>query len=147
MAAPQIAGPRSRHDGRNEMPAQGRIPTLELDHSRGNGRCRRDGVVGGALGEARLTTQLSNWDERTDRGLTVARPLSVASQDRQYLRGPLGRLLEGRPVAAVVEQHEVPIGNVVQHRDADLERHHPIVAPVDQQDGRLDSRELARTPL
>jgi len=30
-------------------------------------------------------------------------------------------------VAAVVEQHEVPIGNVVEECDTDLERHHPVV--------------------
>jgi hypothetical protein len=29
-------------------------------------------------------------------------------------------------VASVVEQHEVPIGNVVEDRDADLERHHRV---------------------
>jgi hypothetical protein len=52
-------------------------------------------------------------------------------QEREYLQGPLGRLLERRPVPAVVEKHEVPIGNVVEDRDADLEGHHPVVVPVD----------------
>ena len=54
---------------------------------------------------------------------------SVAAQEREDLRDPLVRLLEGRPVRAVIEQHEVPIGNVVQDRDRDLERLHPVVAP------------------
>jgi hypothetical protein len=40
-------------------------------------------------------------------------------------------------VAAVVEQHEARVGNVTEDRDADLERHHPVVSPVDQQDRRL----------
>ena len=50
-------------------------------------------------------------------------------------------------MAAVVEQHEVPIGNVVEDRDADLEGHHPVVAPVDQQDGRLDAGEVLRVVM
>jgi len=58
------------------------------------------------------------------------------------LRGPLGRLLEGGQWAAIVEKHEARVGYVVQDRDADLERHHPVVPPVDQQDGRLDAREV-----
>jgi hypothetical protein len=32
-------------------------------------------------------------------------------------------------VSAIVEQHEVPIGDVVEDRDRDLKGHHPIVAP------------------
>jgi hypothetical protein len=49
---------------------------------------------------------------------------------------------KGGPVAAIVEKHEVPIGDVVQNRNADLERHRPVVPPVDQQDGRLDAGEV-----
>jgi hypothetical protein len=32
--------------------------------------------------------------------------------------------------------------NVVQDHDADLGRHHPVVPPVDQHDGRLDAGEV-----
>ena len=39
---------------------------------------------------------------------------------------------------AIVEQHEARIGDVVEDRDRDLEGHHPVSPPVDQQDGRLD---------
>src|SRR6266446_9484507 len=60
------------------------------------------------------------------------RPPSVAAQKGQHLRGPLGRLLEGRPVPAIVEQHQARVRDVVQDRDADLEGDHAIVAPVDQ---------------
>ena len=63
-------------------------------------------------------------------------------QEREDLRGPLGRLLEGRPVPAIVEQHEARVGDVVEDCDADLEGHHPVVAAVDQQDGRLDAGEI-----
>ena len=45
-------------------------------------------------------------------------------------------------MAAIVEQHEARVGDVVQNRDADLEGHHPVVAPVDQEDGRLDLGEV-----
>ena len=85
-----------------------------------NGRLRRKSVVGGALEAARRTTELSNWGERT------------------HSAG----FLERRPVPGVVEQHEVPIGNVVQDRDADLEGRHPVVPAMDQQDGRLDAGEV-----
>ncbi len=74
--------------------------------------------------------------------LAVSLSLSTALEEREYLRGPLGRLLEGRPVAAVVEEHEARVGNVVEDRDADLEGHHPVVPPVDQEDGRLDAGEV-----
>jgi hypothetical protein len=36
----------------------------------------------------------------------------------------------------------MPIGNVVQDRNADLEGHHPVVSPADQEDGRLDDGEV-----
>ena len=35
----------------------------------------------------------------------------------------------------VVEQHELLIGNVVEDADRDLEGHHPVVPPVDQETG------------
>ena len=54
---------------------------------------------------------------------------SVALEERKDLRGPLGRLLEGRPVAAIVEQHHARVGNVIEDRDADLDSDHPIAAP------------------
>jgi hypothetical protein len=38
-------------------------------------------------------------------------------------------------VAAVVEKHEARVGDVVEDRDLDLEGHHPVIAPVDQEDG------------
>jgi hypothetical protein len=56
--------------------------------------------------------------------------------------GPLGGLLEGRPVAAIVEQYQARVGNVVEDRDADLERRHPVAAPVYQEDGRLYAGEV-----
>jgi hypothetical protein len=71
----------------------------------------------------------------------VSRPAQYPPE-REDLRGPLGRLLERRPVPAVVEQHEARSGDVVQRRDADLEGHHPVVPPVDQQDRRLDAGEV-----
>src|SRR3984893_5749394 len=54
---------------------------------------------------------------------------SVTPQEGEYLRAPLGRLLEGRPVPRSIERHEARVGNVVQDRDADFERHHLVVAP------------------
>src|ERR1051326_4615872 len=66
---------------------------------------------------------------------------SVALQKRENLRGPFLWLLEGRPVAAIVEQNEARIRDVIKDRDRDLERHHAIVAAVDQQDGRFDAGE------
>ena len=45
-------------------------------------------------------------------------------------------------MAAVVEQHQARVGNVVQDRDADLERHHPVLPAVDQQDRRLHAGEV-----
>src|ERR1700730_16534540 len=80
-------------------------------------------------------------------GLTESCPypaLSIPLEEREELGGPFGGLLEGRPVAAIVEQHEARVGDVVQNRDADLEGHHPVVAPVDQEDGRLDAGEVWR---
>jgi hypothetical protein len=68
--------------------------------------------------------------------------LSIALEEGEDLRGPLGRLFEGRPVAAVVEKHEARVGDVVEDRDRDLEGHHPVIAPVNQQDGRLDLGEV-----
>lgn len=56
---------------------------------------------------------------------------------------PFGGLFEGGPVAAVVEEDEARFGDVVQDRDADFKGHHPVVAPVDQQDGRLDLGEVS----
>jgi len=47
-------------------------------------------------------------------------------------------------VAAVVEKHEARVGDVVEDRDRDLERHHPVVAPADQQDARPDAGEVRR---
>jgi hypothetical protein len=47
-------------------------------------------------------------------------------------------------VAAIVEEHDARVGNVVEDRDRDLEGHHPLVAPVDQQDGRLDAGQVRR---
>jgi hypothetical protein len=47
-------------------------------------------------------------------------------------------------VPAVVEKHKARVGNVIQGRYADLERHHPIVPPVDQLDPRLDAAEAER---
>jgi hypothetical protein len=38
-------------------------------------------------------------------------------------------------VAAVVEKREARVGDVVEDRDRDLEGHHPVIAPVDQEDG------------
>jgi hypothetical protein len=67
--------------------------------------------------------RLSNWDERTDWVFTLAVPLG-SPQEGEDLRDPLGRLLEGRPVPVGVEQQEVPIGNAIEDRDAELERHH-----------------------
>ena len=46
------------------------------------------------------------------------------------------------PVPAVVEKYQVRVGNVVQDRDTDLDGHHPVIAPVDQEDGRLDASEV-----
>jgi hypothetical protein len=43
--------------------------------------------------------------------------LSIALEEGEDLRGPLGRLFEGRPVAAVVEEHEARVGDVVEDRD------------------------------
>ncbi len=45
-----------------------------------------------------------------------------ALEEGEDLRGPLGRLLERRPVPAVVEEHEAD-------RDADLEGHHRLNRP------------------
>jgi hypothetical protein len=47
-------------------------------------------------------------------------------------------------VPAVVEKYQARVGNVVQDGDADLEGHHPVVAPVDQQDWRLDAGQVRR---
>jgi len=43
--------------------------------------------------------------------------LSIAFEEGEDLRGPLGRLFEGRSVAAVVEKHEARVGDVVEDRD------------------------------
>ena len=45
-------------------------------------------------------------------------------------------------MAAVVEKREARVGDVVEDRDRDLEGHHPVIAPVDQEDGRLDLGEV-----
>jgi hypothetical protein len=58
--------------------------------------------------------------------------------------GLFGRLLERRPVAAVVEKHEARVGDVVEDRDRDLERHYPVVLLADQQDARPDAGEVRR---
>ena len=68
--------------------------------------------------------------------------LSIPLQEGEDLGSPLGGLFEGRPVTAVVEQDEARVGDVVEDRDRDLEGHHPVVAPVDQQDWRLDAGEV-----
>ena len=78
---------------------------------------------------------------RADCVLTLAVALSSRARTRGPARSTL-RLLERWPVPAVVEKHEVPIGNVVQDRDADFEGHHPVVPPVDQEDGCLDAGEV-----
>ena len=45
-------------------------------------------------------------------------------------------------MAAVVGQYEVLFGDVVEDSDRDLERHHPVVVPADQENGRLYSGEV-----
>ena len=45
-------------------------------------------------------------------------PLS-SPQEREDLRGQLGRVLEERPVPAVVEQYQARVSNVVEDRDPD----------------------------
>ena len=66
---------------------------------------------------------------------------SVALEEREDLGGPFGWLLEGRPVAAIVEEYEARVRDVIEDRDRDLERHHPVVPPADQQDARPDAGE------
>jgi hypothetical protein len=111
-----------------------------------NGWNRREGVVGGALVEVRFTTQPSDWEERADRVLTL-----VALSSRAGTRIPARLTRRNYRVAAsgpaVVEQHEVPIGKVVQDRDADLEGHHPVIPPVNQEDRRLDAGEVGKAAL
>ena len=84
---------------------------------------------------------LSSEPSRSGCVWVVATPL-ITPQEREDLGGPSGGPFEGWPVPVVVEQHEVPVGNVVQDCDADLEGHYPVIASVDQQDGRLDPGEL-----
>src|ERR1700756_183581 len=67
---------------------------------------------------------------------------SIPLQEGEDVGRPFRRLSEGRPVAAITQQHEPRIGNMVQDRDRHLERHHPVVAAVDQQDRRFDGREV-----
>jgi len=43
--------------------------------------------------------------------------LSIALEEGEDLRGPLGRPFEGRPVTAVVKRHEARVGDVVEDRD------------------------------
>jgi hypothetical protein len=54
--------------------------------------------------------------------------LLVALEEGEELCPLVGRLLAGRPVAAVVKKHEVPIGDVVEDRDRYLEWHHAVLA-------------------
>ena len=73
-------------------------------------------------------------------GVRISR--SVALEEREDLGGPFGWLLEGRPVAAIGEEYEARVGDVVEDCDRDLERHHPVVAAMDQQDRRLYAGEV-----
>ena len=66
--------------------------------------------------------------------------LSVTQHEREDVRRPFDRLLEGRPMPPVIEQYQARVGNVIEDRDADLKRHNALVAPVDQEDRRLDAR-------
>src|SRR5947207_10811238 len=99
---------------------------LETDHQLLSGY-REDLLrnVNGAWKVARRTIVL-DANVLLDKNLSVflSASLSVAPQKREDLRGPLGRLLEGRPMPAVVEQDEARVGNVVEDRDRHLARHH-----------------------
>src|SRR5271166_2312693 len=100
---------------------------------------RKPGPLRPLVARRRYPRRISGWStlRRADEPIGFcSRPfLSVVAQEREDLRGPLGRLLERRPVPAVVEKHEARVGNVVEDRDADLEGHHPVVSPVDQRTG------------
>ena len=69
---------------------------------------------------------------------------SVPFQEGEHVRGVLVGLLERRPVAAVVEEHQARVGDVVEDGDAHLERDHPIIPPVNEEHGRLDAGERRR---
>src|SRR6516162_3716845 len=66
--------------------------------------------------------------------------LSVTQHEHEDVCRPFERLLEGRPMPPVIEQYQARVGNVIEDPDADLKRHHALVAPVDQEDRRLDAR-------
>src|SRR5215831_2153257 len=89
--------------------------------------------------ESDPTAVLYQEKQREQRG---EHSLSIAFEEREDLRGPFGWFLEGRPVAAIVEQDEARVGDVVEDRDRDLEWHHPVVAAMDQKDRRLDAGEV-----
>src|SRR6185503_8436874 len=75
---------------------------------------------------------------------TLKASCSVALQEGEDVRGVLLRLLERRPVAAVVEEYQARVGDVVQDGDAHLESDHPIVSAVDEEHRRLDAGERGR---
>lgn len=63
--------------------------------------------------------------------MSITRVPSASPQERENVRGPFGGLFERGPVAAVVEEDEVRIGDVVEDHDRHVERRHPVVAAGD----------------
>ena len=47
-------------------------------------------------------------------------------------------------MAAVVEEYEARVGDVVDDRDTDPKRHYPVLPSADQKDGRLDAGQVRR---
>src|SRR5215510_4036138 len=65
----------------------------------------------------------------------------VALEKGEYLGCVLLRLLEWWPMAAVVEEYQARVGNVVENGDAYLKGDHAVIPPMDEEHGRLNARE------
>ena len=60
-------------------------------------------------------------------------------EEVKQMSGVFLRFFVGRPVSAIVEQHQSRVFNVIQRRDADLENAHPVRSSYLGQEAALAS--------
>src|SRR5437870_378532 len=64
---------------------------------------------------------------------------SLTTQKGEYLGRVLLRFLEWWPMAAVVEEHQARVGDVVEDGDTHLKGDHAVIPSMDEEHGRLNA--------
>src|SRR5262249_26342466 len=65
----------------------------------------------------------------------------VALEKSEYMGRVLLRLLEWWPMAAVVEEHQARVGDVIENGNTHLKGDHAVIPSVNEEHGRLNARE------